>query len=140
MARDLSWLVIAALGAAAFFFATDFGFGSLSNVGSAVYPMILSSMIILISLYSFFFAPREETAPLNSRAMIAVASSVILFILLVEVIGLMPTTILSMFVAYGGQTEKRYRFFLAYACAFAVGVWLLFSYALSLPIPPVRVP
>lgn len=140
MAREFSWLFIAALGAAAFYFALDFEFGTPSNVGSAIYPLILSSAIILISLYSFVFSPREEPLPQNHRALACVAAAVLLFILLVEVIGLLPTIVLSMTVAYAGQTTGKYRFFLIYAGLFAVTVWLLFSYALSLPIPPVRVP
>ncbi len=140
MARDFSWLFIAVLGAAAFYFALDFKFGTLANVGSAVYPLILSSAIVLISLYSFIFSPREEPMPMNRRAFLSVTASVAVFILLVEVAGLLPTVVLSMVIAYGGQSERRYPFFIAYACVFAVGVWLIFSYALNLPIPPFRLP
>tara|TARA_B100000427_G_scaffold321121_1_gene321267 strand:+ start:549 stop:971 length:423 start_codon:yes stop_codon:yes gene_type:complete len=140
MARDISWLFIAALGAAAFYFALDFNFGSLANVGSAVYPLILSSLLIAISLYSFLFAPREQSRPGNRRAFICVSVAVAVFILLVEVVGLLPTIVLSMTIAYAGQTEGRYGFFMAYALVFAVGVWLLFSYALNMPVPPIRLP
>ncbi len=140
MARDFSWLFIAALGAAAFYFALDFKFGTFANVGSAVYPLILSAAIILISLYSFVFSPREEPMLMNRRAFLSVTAAVAVFILLVEVAGLLPTVVLSMVIAYAGQSERRYPFFIAYACVFAVGVWLIFSYALNLPIPPFRLP
>jgi hypothetical protein len=140
MAREFSWLFIAAFGAAAIYFALDFQFGTRSNVGSAVYPLLLSSAVVVISLYSFFFGQTEEPMPQNHRALICIAASVLLFILLIEEIGMLPTTVLCMAVAYAGQTHGNFRFFLIYATIFAVVVWLLFSFALSLPIPPVRMP
>ena len=140
MARDISWLFLAVLGAAAFYFALDFEFGTPSNVGSAVYPLILSSAVVLISLYAFLFSNSEPPLPANTRAMTCICLAVLVFILLVEAVGLLPTIILSMTIAYAGQTTGRYRAFMLYAGAFALVVWLLFSYALNLPIPPIRMP
>lgn len=139
MRKELSWLFLSIFGALSFILALNFRIGSLSDVGSAIYPLILSSIIALISIYSFFFAAREKPVPMNVRALICVSSAVILFILLVERIGLLPSVVLSMFTAYVGQTKRGYAVFLAYACIFAVGTWLLFSYALNLPLPAFRV-
>ena len=77
---------------------------------------------------------------MNRRAFLSVTAAVTVFILLVEVVGLLPTVVLSMAIAYAGQSERRYPFFIAHACVFAVGVWLIFSYVLNLPIPPFRLP
>lgn len=138
--RELSWLAVALFGAAAFASALDYGYGTISNIGSAVYPLILSAMIVLVSLYSYIFTSAEPPVPLAARSMAAILGSVILFSLLVERFGIIPAVVVPMLVAYAGQSERGYGFVLGYAVIFAFGTWALFSYALNLPLPTFRMP
>jgi hypothetical protein len=120
LAKKLTWLFLAIVGAATFVVALDYPFGTLSAIGPAVYPLILSSIIALVSIYSIFFEARKEPEPLDRRALACVVSAVIIFILLVENI----VWCLRCFVYGGGLCRaepSRISGFLVFACLFAVG-------------------
>lgn len=138
--RDLTWPLLALFGAGALYMALDFRFGTINNIGSAVYPLILSSAIVLISLYSIFFGRDGQVTRFDRRPFLAIVSAVILFSLVVERFGVVPAVVLSMIVAYAGQTAGNYRFVVVYAVLFAFGTWALFSYGLGLPLPTFRIP
>ena len=138
--RDYSWLCLTLLGAAAFVLALGFKIGTVSNMGSAIFPLILSAIIAGTSAYSFLLYPRETEPTPNLRPMLAVAFAVIAFILFVERAGLIPAVIVSMLIAHAGQTEGNYRFFLVYTTLFAAGSWGLFSLALGIPLQPFQLP
>ena len=130
------WLILAAAGSASFWFALDFGLGTATSIGSGVFPLTLSGIIVLLSLYSLIFGGSEGSPePLAWRPLVAVAGSVVLFIVLVERLGMFPTVLLSMLVAYSWQTEGGYGAFVLYAVMFASGAWLLFTYLLRVPVP-----
>lgn len=136
MIRRLSWFFLALLGVATGLVAyTSLSTGTVINVGSAAYPLILSGLIVVIALYGLIVGDREEPGTVNMRGFAAVVSSVVVFIAAIEHIGIIPTVIASMAVAYAGQAQGKYRFFLIYAGLFAVGTWLLFTLALGLPLP-----
>jgi hypothetical protein len=141
MIRRLSWIFLAILGVATSFIAyTSLSMGTVTNVGSAVYPLILSGLIIVIALYVLIVGDKEEPHAVNMRGFTGVVASVVVFIAAIEHIGLIPTVVASMVVAYAGQTQDGYRFFLVYASLFAVATWLLFTLALGLPLPAVVMP
>lgn len=138
--RDLTWPLLALLGVGALVLALDFRFGTFGNIGSAIYPLILSAVIIAISVYSLFFGRGGQVADFDRRPFLAVVAAVILFSLVVERLGVVPAVVLAMIVAYAGQTAGNYRFVLVYALLFAFGTWALFSYGLGLPLPALRMP
>ena len=138
--RDPAWPLLALFGLGALLLALDFRFGTASNVGSAIYPLFLSAVIVAISVYSIFFGRRDTQASLARRPFLAIVSSVILFTLVVERFGVVPAVVLAMVTAYAGQTQGNYRFVLVYAVLFAFGTWALFSYGLGLPLPTFRLP
>ena len=141
MVRRLSWGFLALLGAMSSFVAfTSLSMGSVINIGSAVYPLILSGLIVVIALYVLIVGDNEEPGSIDVRGFAGVASSVVVFIVAIEQVGLIPTVIASMVVAYAGQAQGGYRFFLVYASLFAVGTWLLFALALGLPLPAFEMP
>lgn len=136
MVNRLSWIFLTVLGAAAAYIAlTTLSMGTPINIGSAVYPLILSGVIFFISLYSVLFGGREESTKVDIRGFAGVVGAVVAFIVTIEFIGIIPSVVLSMVIAYMGQLKGGYRFFFVYACLFAVGTWLLFNLALGLPLP-----
>ncbi|ESR24891.1 tripartite tricarboxylate transporter TctB family protein [Lutibaculum baratangense] len=139
MRRDLLWLVLAVLGGVAFVVALGFRMGTVSNIGSAVYPLMLSGTIVLISGYALLAGGDAASKPFDVRPFGAIVSAVLLFVLLVERVGLVPAVVVSMVAAYAGQSEGGYLSFLVYAGLFALGTWLLFSFVLGLPLPAVKV-
>lgn len=140
LVRDPIWPLLAVFGVGAMVLAFDFNFGTASNIGSAIYPLILSSAIVLISLFSIVFGRNGQVFAIDRRPFLAVVSSVILFCLVVERFGVVPAVVLCMIVAYAGQTQGNYRFIFLYAVLFAFGTWALFSYGLGLPLPTFRMP
>lgn len=119
---------------------TTLSMGTAINIGSAVYPLILSGVIFVISLYGVIFGDQESSKELDLRGFSGVVASVVAFILTIEHIGIVPSVILSMVIAYAGQSKGGYVFFLVYASLFAVGTWLLFNLALGLPLPAIKIP
>jgi len=143
--RDLAWLLLVLFGTGAFVLALDFRFGTVNNIGSAVYPLALSAVIVLISLYALLLRRRpaagdDDASPLDRRPFVAIIAAVVLFCLVVEQFGIVPAVVVSMIVAYTGQGEGNYRFVAVYAALFAFGTWALFSYGLSLPLAAFRMP
>ncbi|WP_274629906.1 tripartite tricarboxylate transporter TctB family protein [Arvimicrobium flavum] len=132
--RNPVWLILAFAGSVAFWLALDFGIGTAANIGSGIFPLAFAAIIVVISLRSYAVPVEEEAEPWALRPLVAVAGAVLLFILLVEQVGLFPTIVVSMLVAYAGQVERNYWAFLLFAAAFAAAVWLIFVYALSVPL------
>ena len=141
MVNRLSWIFLTLLGAWTGYIAyTTLSMGTAINIGSAVYPLILSGVIVVISLYGAVFGDRDDPKALNLRGFSGVVGSVVVFILTIEHIGIVPSVIVSMVIAYAGQVKGGYRFFLVYASLFAVGTWLLFTLALGIPLPAIEIP
>lgn len=138
--RNSIWLALAACGAVAFWLALDFGLGTARNIGSGIFPLALSALMIVISVVSFLFPRAETSEPFSLRPLLAVSGSVVLFIILVERTGMFPAILLSMLAAFLAQTKRDYRPFLIYAAVFAAGVWFIFAYALGVPVAFVRTP
>lgn len=137
MAGFATWALVFLFGAGAFVMAFGFGYGSGPRIGSAVFPLLMSGGIMLTAAWGLVAAAigREESGghP-DLRPLGAVTASVVLFILTVDRLGIIPAILLCMAVAYLGQAERGYLFFLSYAAIFAAGVWLLFSIGLGLPV------
>lgn len=141
LVNRLSWIFLTVLGAWTGYVAyTTLSMGTAINIGSAVYPLILSGIIVIIALYGVIFGDRDDPEELNLRGFSGVVGSVVVFILTIEHLGIVPSVILSMVTAYAGQAKAGYRFFLVYASLFAIGTWLLFTLALGLPLPAIDLP
>lgn len=141
MINRLSWVFLAILGATTSFIAfTSLSMGTVINVGSAVYPLILSGIILVISLHGVIFGDSQDPHGLDIRGFAGVVGAVVVFIALIEHIGMVPTVVASMLVAYAGQSRGGYWFFIVYAALFALATWLLFTFALGLPVPAVQIP
>lgn len=135
MAHYATWGILALLGAGALVMALDFGWGGGPQIGSAPLPVALSTGLVIVSILGLVTPADEEAFGPDWRPFGAVVVAVILFILTVDVLGMIPTVLLSMTAAYLGQSERRYAGFIAYALCFGAGVWILFTIGLGLPVP-----
>lgn len=142
MTKDLAWPLLAAFAAVVFYVAWGYDLGTPAQIGAGAYPLALSAIIFLIAVYSsVFHRPGSEgAAPIAFRPLIAIAASVATFVLIIDHLGMIPSVVATMVIAYLGQAVGRYRSFIAYAAVFAVCAWGLFSYALNMPLPPFRIP
>lgn len=135
MSRSIVWLSLGSLGAVAFVMALGFGFGGGSAIGSAVFPLAMAGVLIAMSVLGLVFQNQtERSLSVEIRPMTAIAASVILFMLLVEWAGIIPTAVICMVTAYAGQTDTRYGGFLIYSLLFGVALWLIFALLLGLPV------
>jgi hypothetical protein len=135
MSGRIGWIALGLVGAAAFYLALGFRVGTPANPGSAVFPLSLSALIVVLAGIGLF-SRTGEAAIMRWRPLAAVVASVAFFLLLVERLGLVPTAMLSMLLAYAGQEQGGYPTFVFGALVFAVVIWLMFSAGLGLPLQP----
>ena len=135
-------LLIAAIGAGAIYEGSQYGIGSLTNMGSGFFPVMLGVGMILMGALMAAMRPGVTEshgihAP-NWRGAAAIVLAVMLFILLANRAGLAPATFCCVFVGALGTKGTR----LTEAAVLAVGVTVfgvvLFHYGLQVQFPILR--
>lgn len=135
-------LLIAAIGAGAVFEGSQYGIGTLVNMGSGFFPVMLGVGMILMGALMALGKPAMAGshgihAP-NWRGAAAIVGAVTLFILLANRAGLAPATFCCVFVGALGTKGTRP----AEAAILAAGVTLfgviLFRYGLQVQFPILR--
>lgn len=141
--------LVAIIGAGAVYQGSQYGIGSLSQMGSGFFPVAIGSGMILTG--AAIAASRESTEqnpsqPANSlhtaafdwRGWIAIIAAVCLFMAFSEYLGLLPAIFACVFVAALGSkaTGLKEALVLA-ACVTAFGI-ALFSFGLKIQIPILR--
>lgn len=134
MVRIVTWSALALLGGAAFFLALQFERGYGPQIGSAQVPLVMAGGLVLVAGLGLLTSPDEAEAPIALRPFLAVTGGVLAFVLTVDWLGLIPAALLTMLASYLGQTERAYLGFGLFALLFALGVWLLFSVGLGMPV------
>ena len=135
-------LLIAAIGAGAIYEGSQYGIGSLTNMGSGFFPVMLGvGMILMGALMAAMRPAMSENhgvhAP-NWRGAAAIVLAVTSFILLANRAGLAPATFCCVFVGALGTKGTR----LTEAAILAIGVTvfgvILFHYGLQVQFPILR--
>lgn len=136
MASYATWSALGALGIIAFWMALGFGWGAGPRIGSAYLPLLLSGLLTVVALCGLFetWWRKMEGAGLQWRPLLAISAAVGFFAAFVEYVGLVPTVLFCMGIAYLGQTEARFQQFTVFTVCFAVLVWLVFVKGLGLPV------
>ena len=135
-------LLIAAIGGGAIYEGSQYGIGSLTNMGSGFFPVMLGVGMILMGALMALMRPGENQghglqAP-NWRGAAAIVAAVALFILLANRAGLAPATFACVFVgALGtrGTTLKEAGILAIVVTIFAI---VLFRYGLQVQFPILR--
>lgn len=135
-------LLIAAIGAGAIFEGSKYGIGSLTDMGSGFFPVMLGVGMILMGALMAAMRPVVAEghgihAP-NWRGAAAIVLAVALFILLANRAGLAPATFCCVFVGALGTKGTK----VTEAAILAVGVTvfgvILFHYGLQVQFPILR--
>lgn len=136
MASYATWSALGAIGIIAFWMALGFGWGAGPRIGSAYLPLLLSGLLMVVAIFGLFdtWWRKTEARALQWRPLLAISAAVGLFAVLVEHLGLVPTVLLCMSIAYVGQRETRFQQFTVFAAGFAILVWLVFLKGLGLPV------
>lgn len=131
--------MLAAIGVAGFVISLDYEFGAARRMGPGFFPVVLSSLLVLLALSELIAAViKPETRSIDWRPMFAILAAVIGFGVTMNFFGMIP----AFFVVVGisALSEKGYGLLPAallatVTCAFA---WLLFSRLLGMPLPLVK--
>ena len=135
-------LLIAAIGAGAVYEGAQYGIGSLTNMGSGFFPVMLGVGMILMGAFTALMRPAETQAhgiqAPNWRGAAAIIAAVALFVVLANRAGLAPATLACVFVgALGtrGTTVKEAGLLAGVVMLFAI---VLFRYGLQVQFPILR--
>ena len=132
-------LLIAAIGAGAIYEGSHYGVGTLTNMGSGFFPIMLGVGMILMGALTALMRPAAVEghgiqAP-NWRGAAAIVAAVALFVILANRAGLAPATFACVFVGALGSSDTKLgqaAILAAVVTIFAIG---LFRYGLQVQFP-----
>ena len=135
-------LLVAAIGTGAIYEGSQYGVGTLTNMGSGFFPIVLGAGMILMGVVMALLRPTLAEghgiqAP-NWRGAAAIVAAVTLFVLLADRAGLAPATFACVFVGALGSRDTKLREAALLAAAvtlFGIG---LFRYGLQVQFPIIR--
>lgn len=136
----LGGLLMLTLGAIVFFVAFQYRMGTLRQMGPGYVPAGLGAILIVLSLLVVIQALRERNLvewP-NWRPFVVISASVLVFAVLLERVGLVPTVLATVIVASQAQSAIRILPTILLAIIIAALSWLIFSHGLNLPLPAFR--
>ncbi|MFQ1702887.1 tripartite tricarboxylate transporter TctB family protein [Loktanella agnita] len=138
-ARAVSGGVLLAAGLVISFFAWGYPTGSVNQMGPGFIPQTIGVLISLLAIAIIVVDLRgpalERPTTLQWRGLCFVSASIVIFALLVERAGLLPSMFLAVGVSMFADDQAKPLTVLIYAIVAAGLGWLLFLVGLELPIP-----
>jgi Tripartite tricarboxylate transporter TctB family len=145
----LGGLLLVAVGVAVIVAGVGYGMGTLRQMGSGFFPVVLGVLMALVGLALLATAPRAadaaaeppaETAHLAGpvvqwRGWLCILAGVLSFVVLGEHGGLVPATFASVFVAALGDRKNSWRAAAGLAALMTLLGVVLFHYGLHLLLP-----
>ena len=133
----LAGFLFIAMGAFFFIGAFSYGIGTARQMGAGYFPMLFGVGAICVGIAIVASAPFRHGAALQIawRSVVAISTSIAVFSLLVERIGLIPGVAVSVAVAALGDAQSRALGTILLAAGASIAVWLIFSVGLGLPLP-----
>jgi putative tricarboxylic transport membrane protein len=132
-----SGLVFMAFGAAGAWFSREYAFGDMTRMGPGFLPAVLSWMIagigavVLVRSVAVNGPPIERSAV---RPQALIVAAIVLFALLIERVGLIPTVFSVLLVASYASSEFRLRDSILLGAGMAIACYLVFIRLLGLPL------
>ena len=137
--RAVSGGVLLMAGLVMLFFAWNYPTGSLNQMGPGFVPqavgILLSCLAVAIIIIDLRAPELEQGGAMHWRGLIFVSAAIIIFAVLVDVAGLVPSMFLAVMVSMFADERARPLSVLIYALIATLLGWLLFLVALELPIP-----
>lgn len=138
-ARAVSGGVLLAAGLVISFFAWGYPTGSINQMGPGFFPQTIGILISLLAVTILIVDLRhpalERPSAIQWRGLCFVSAGIIIFALLVERAGLVPSMFLAVGVSMFADDQAKPLTVLIYAITAAALGWLLFLVGLELPIP-----
>lgn len=138
-ARAVSGGVLLAAGLVISFFAWGYPKGSVNQMGPGFIPQTVGVLISLLAIAIIVVDLRdralERPGAIQWRGLCFVSASIIVFALLVEPAGLVPSMFLAVLLSMFADDQAKPLTVLIYAILASAAGWLLFLVGLELPIP-----
>ena len=131
-------VIYIAIGGAAIIIGRDYGMGTAMKMGPAYFPVILSSLLILIGALSVirsFFKPGTPVGTVAWKGLALVISSTVLFGFVVRGAGMIIALPLIVILSAYASTRFRWKYALALAAGVTVFCILVFQVGLGVPLP-----
>lgn len=141
--NSISGLFLLILGSVtAFYSIWMYDIGTLDRMGPGMYPAALGALLAILGAIITASAIAQEVEPskVNYRALLLIIVGIVLFGMLIEFIGLVPSTLVLIFLSNlaGGRIRPVQSVILAGLVSLAVV--LIFDYGLHIPLRPFRWP
>lgn len=137
--RAVSGGVLLVAGLVMLFFAWGYPTGTVNQMGPGFIPqaigVLISSLAVAIIIVDLRAPQLEPAGAMHWRGMIFISAAIMIFAVLVDVAGLIPSIFLAVAVCMCADDEARLVPILIYASVATLFGWLLFLVALGLPIP-----
>jgi hypothetical protein len=133
--------MLAVIGAAALFMARDYRFGSALRMGPGFFPTVLSWVLVAfgIGIMAFGFCRRQRAAGhVSARALILIPLSLILFGILMQVAGFVPSLAALIFVSAAAGREFELKEIVLLTVALTAAAVAVFIWGLELPYPLIK--
>lgn len=127
---------IIVFGAVMAYFGSAYGIGSLSDMGAGYFPVLLGFVAIFFGILTFIEVRRADSPPprLPWRAFASVFSAILVWALLVERIGLFPSSVLLVIIGSLGRRTIKVRSMIVTALLVSAASVLIFIEGFSLPL------
>jgi hypothetical protein len=137
--RDfIAGLLFIALGGLAVALARDYPFGTTMRMGPGYFPTVLGGILLLFGVYVLARGVRSGEKVKGEwgwKPLALIALSIVLFGLLLDRVGMVPATVVTLIVAAAAGREFRWKEVILLAVVMTAFSVAVFSYGLKLPYP-----
>lgn len=137
--RAVSGGVLLMAGLVMLFFAWSYPTGTVNQMGPGFIPqtigILISCFAVAIIIIDLKAPQLAQAGPMHWRGLIFVSAAIVIFAVLVDVAGLVPSMFLAIAVSMFADNHARPIPVLIYSISATFFGWLLFLVGLELPIP-----
>ena len=137
--RDLiAGLLFIVLGGLAVVLARDYPFGTTVRMGPGYFPTVLGVILLLFCVYVLARGLRSGDKVKGEwgwKPLALISLSIVLFGLLLDRMGMVPATVVTLVIAAAAGREFRWKEVILLAAVMAAFSVAVFSYGLKLPYP-----
>ena len=137
--RDfIAGLLFIVLGGLAVALARDYPFGTTMRMGPGYFPTVLGGILLLFGVYVLARGVRSGEKVKGEwgwKPLALIALSIVLFGLLLDRVGMVPATVVTLLIAAAAGREFRWKEVILLAVVMTAFSVAVFSYGLKLPYP-----
>lgn len=134
-----SGLLFIAFGGGAVLISSDYPMGTAGRMGPGYFPTVLGWLLVVIGLIPLvrsFINPGEPMGRVVVKEIILIMTGIVIFGLSVRGAGIIPSVFVLVMISGFASSKFRWLPMLAMAVGSAIFCWLVFVYALGLPLQP----